>query len=340
MLLCVYLIVYGQTEEGLKTLREAEAGNASAQNLLGCYYHHGWEGFPKNNDEAIKWYKRAIRGGNEWGMFYLGLAYKNIDEEEAIYWFKKYADFWYDEFEDVPETVINLLKELGVTYDPRTKSTTTSRTSKKSDTSTNDSSSDKLLYKGIFTISNQGYNAAMGGYTNAMGSDWTVMIEIYSDYISVNGIKCNYVSTSNGWRIYRGMEVGNMTEFYKVNPSNFEMSKYNTQFNPFTGGNEVWTYSMRKGETSFSIISNSNDQYNSSNDYQGTTTTDYQQRKKDNLNRTVGETCTHCKGSKKCPACNGTKVAQGLGNTYKCNVCNSNGDCPVCDGTGKTSWNR
>lgn len=72
----------------------------------------------------------------------------------------------------------------------------------------------------------------------------------------------------------------------------------------------------------------------------GSTTSDYQQRKKDNLNRTVGENCLSCKGSGKCNACNGTKVAHGFGNTYKCNVCNENGDCPVCHGTGKTSWNR
>ena len=70
------------------------------------------------------------------------------------------------------------------------------------------------------------------------------------------------------------------------------------------------------------------------------TTTDYQQRKKETLNRTVGENCLSCKGSGKCSACNGTKVAHGFGNTYKCNVCNEHGDCPVCHGTGKTSWNR
>lgn len=68
--------------------------------------------------------------------------------------------------------------------------------------------------------------------------------------------------------------------------------------------------------------------------------TDYNERKRETLNRTYGENCKSCNGTGKCHACNGTKIASGLGNTYKCNICNENGDCPVCNGTGKTSWNR
>ena len=74
---------------------------------------------------------------------------------------------------------------------------------------------------------------------------------------------------------------------------------------------------------------------------QSTTSTDYKQRTKDILNATAGEKCLSCKGSGKCAACNGTKIAHGFGNSsYICNVCNDKGDCPVCDGTGKSSWNR
>lgn len=58
------------------------------------------------------------------------------------------------------------------------------------------------------------------------------------------------------------------------------------------------------------------------------------------LNQTMGENCLTCKGSGKCPTCNGTKIASGLGNTYKCNVCDVNGNCPSCHGSGKASWNR
>lgn len=66
----------------------------------------------------------------------------------------------------------------------------------------------------------------------------------------------------------------------------------------------------------------------------------YEQEKKDVLNKTVGEKCGACKGSGKCRACNGTKVAHSMGNTYTCTVCDKNGNCGACNGTGKTLWNR
>lgn len=78
--------------------------------------------------------------------------------------------------------------------------------------------------------------------------------------------------------------------------------------------------------------------YNGNNS--GNSTRDYKNDRKETLNRTVGEACLSCKGSGKCHACNGTKIASGFGLTHKCNLCNANGDCPTCGGTGKTSWNR
>lgn len=63
-------------------------------------------------------------------------------------------------------------------------------------------------------------------------------------------------------------------------------------------------------------------------------------RPAETLNQTVGSKCLTCHGTGKCHACNGTKVASGLGNTYKCTVCDTNGNCPSCHGTGVASWNR
>lgn len=63
-------------------------------------------------------------------------------------------------------------------------------------------------------------------------------------------------------------------------------------------------------------------------------------RKRDILNTTAGEACLTCKGTGKCPTCNGTKVTHSFYNTYKCTVCNDNGDCPTCNGAKVTSWNR
>lgn len=58
------------------------------------------------------------------------------------------------------------------------------------------------------------------------------------------------------------------------------------------------------------------------------------------LNERWGSECKSCHGTKKCPACNGSKIASSFGNTYKCEVCNENGDCPACGGSGLASWNR
>ena len=57
-----------------------------------------------------------------------------------------------------------------------------------------------------------------------------------------------------------------------------------------------------------------------------------------NTNVKFGEktmSCYICHGTGKCNACNGSKVARGLGQTYHCNVCNDDGTCPKCDGKGE-----
>lgn len=206
--------------------------------------------------------------------------------------------------------------------------------------SSSESISDGLLYEGIYTISSQGYCAELGGYNQAVGADQRVNIKIYNDYILVDGSRHDYVSSSGNWRIYGGLENFGSTFYYKVNPDNFNMSYYFTSYNNFTGQINTTTHAMAKGETTFNKYSNNNNLYNNDNSSNDNISTDYDQRKKDILNKTVGEDCTYCKGTGKCPACDGTKTAHGFGNSYKCTNCNSNGDCPVCNGTKKTSWNR
>ncbi len=64
------------------------------------------------------------------------------------------------------------------------------------------------------------------------------------------------------------------------------------------------------------------------------------ERQRQILNTVAGEKCSLCKGSGKCHACNGTKIASGMGNSYACTLCNDKGDCPLCNGSGLASWNR
>lgn len=77
-----------------------------------------------------------------------------------------------------------------------------------------------------------------------------------------------------------------------------------------------------------------------SDDDNNTTIKTHEEKKKNILNTTYGDDCQHCHGTGKCPACNGTKIAHGMGQTYACTTCDEHGNCPVCKGSGKTPWNR
>ena len=55
----------------------AERGEPDAQNYVGIYYQRGLGIVPKNIDEAINWFKKAAKGGNN-------LAKKTLLEDYKI----------------------------------------------------------------------------------------------------------------------------------------------------------------------------------------------------------------------------------------------------------------
>jgi hypothetical protein len=77
----------------------AEQGNAQAQYRLGNVYLYG-QGVPKDNDEALRWYRKAADQGNaaaEYGvgyMYFHGLSAPQ-DYAEAARWCRKAADQGY-----------------------------------------------------------------------------------------------------------------------------------------------------------------------------------------------------------------------------------------------------
>ncbi len=81
----------------LRELRPlAEAGNKTAQMLLGLMYTNG-EGVPKNRIEAIKWYRLAADQGDVSMQFLLGSMYANglgapKSDVEAARWYRLAAD--------------------------------------------------------------------------------------------------------------------------------------------------------------------------------------------------------------------------------------------------------
>lgn len=177
LLLCCVITAGAQTEEGKQTLAKAQAGDAEAQWRMGFNYDYGNEGFSKNKSEAVKWYRKSAENGNAeaqnrlgdyyyygWGiledeneaikwyrkaanqgdgsaMFMLGLIYKDINKDEAIYWFKKDMDAWYAKTGKESETSAEELRELGVYYHPSSKSSSTASSSSSGSSSSRSSSS-------------------------------------------------------------------------------------------------------------------------------------------------------------------------------------------------------
>ena len=206
-----------------------------------------------------------------------------------------------------------------------------SSTTVSSSNSTSSTSSKELLYEGDYTISNQAYNTGAGQYTNAIGSGVDIHVRVYEDYITINGTRYNYASTSGDWRIYEGVAWNNSKEYYKVNFKNYEMSMFTNTLNPFTGMFETFTRSIVKGKVYFNINNNSN-----SNNYKSSTQTKSSGNVNQETTRYVDKTCHGCHNSGKCNTCNGKGWIERLGvkGTMDCPNC-TNGRCSICGGSGK-----
>ncbi|HQN19642.1 MAG TPA: tetratricopeptide repeat protein, partial [Syntrophobacteraceae bacterium] len=71
-------------------------GNADSQNCLGRCYSHG-TGVPKDDAEAVKWYRKAAEQGEANAQANLGACYLDgtgvtKDETEAVKWYRKSAE--------------------------------------------------------------------------------------------------------------------------------------------------------------------------------------------------------------------------------------------------------
>ncbi len=110
--------------EAFKWLKKsADQGYAEAIYYLGDAYEHG-QGVQEDDKMAEKYYLSAAYKGYEDAYFSLGLLYKydSKNKNEAIYWFKKYADYTYAERGEPSPTALESLRELGVYYFPEGKS--------------------------------------------------------------------------------------------------------------------------------------------------------------------------------------------------------------------------
>ena len=71
-----------------------EIDHAASEYALAEDYYYGRNGRPKNDAEALKWYRQAAEHGNAAGQVRLGFMYANgrglaKDDVEAVKWYRK-----------------------------------------------------------------------------------------------------------------------------------------------------------------------------------------------------------------------------------------------------------
>ena len=121
--------------------KAAEGGHPEAQHELGYCYRFGEHGIPKDDESYLKWVKKSAYN-NYWpSCTSLGLYYKDINKQEAIYWFKKAADIYYKEYGEEYENIAEALHKLGVYYNPGEKGSYASSSSNGASSSHSSSSS-------------------------------------------------------------------------------------------------------------------------------------------------------------------------------------------------------
>src|ERR1043166_3692575 len=96
---------YPRTQAEVSQLRKnAEAGDAEAENMLGVMYSMG-EGVDRDKAEAVRWYHKAAKHGNSAAMFNLGAAYYNgdgvgVDDVASCAWFLLAQEAGYSQADD------------------------------------------------------------------------------------------------------------------------------------------------------------------------------------------------------------------------------------------------
>ena len=324
-------------------LKAAEQGHAEAQKNIGRFYWLG-NGVPEDRDKAESWLLKSAAQGYDGAYFSLGLFYENDNKDEAIYWFKKSMDAHYEKYGEESKSTAEKLQELGIDYHPGSKSSSITSTSSSSNSrsssssssysSSSSSSDDGLLYEGVYTRSSQGYCPQTGLYTDAIGPGFQLHIKIYDSYIIVIGTRCEYVRTSGGWKIYEGNTMFGGTEYYKVNPNNYEMSYYTYSSNPYTGGGITLVYEMKKGDAVFDIRQNNTNTYGSGYNSGSSSSGSNHNRSTSTSNQKI---CNLCHGTGTCETCAGKhRYLNPYTNKYvTCPNCGPDGRCRGCNGTGR-----
>lgn len=324
----------------------AEAGDAQAQDLLASLYKYGRGGLSQNEELAFKWAHKAAAQGNSPAMYSLGSWYEDTNKQEAIYWFKKYMDAYYQECGKEDEKTAKKLRKLGVEYHPKKSSNTASSSSSSSGSSSSSSGRStpsvghKLLYSGTYTISNRAQSRNTGQYTEAWGPDQVCKIEVYEDELVIhtdNDLTYTFDKDSGNPRAYYSTMSGEGVIY--VNPVTFTMRKEVTNSFSFGGftSTDTFVYAITKGETTYNY-NNPGAYGNNGGGYVGNGGGNpVHQGGDDNKPKTYESYCLRCGGSGKCATCNGTHsyINPLSGKYVTCPNCGTDGRFRSCGGSGK-----
>ena len=91
-----------------EVVKDAEAGNALAQCLLGLCYQIGTKGLTQDYKEAVKWYTKSAEQGNAMAQGLLGFCYLDgigvaQDYKEAVKWLTMSAEQGYAQAKEALE---------------------------------------------------------------------------------------------------------------------------------------------------------------------------------------------------------------------------------------------
>jgi len=83
------MLNYGNEKEAvLFLIKAAEQNNVSAQYKLSECYLIGEKGLPKDENERLKWLRRAAENGHSNASYDLGEYYRYKDKDEALKWYR------------------------------------------------------------------------------------------------------------------------------------------------------------------------------------------------------------------------------------------------------------
>ncbi len=184
------------------------------------------------------------------------------------------------------------------------------------------------------------------GVAAAGVTTWAVIESSKIESVDNGNMYVNSVASENPSQLSNMNEVFNQIMAKTIQEGQFqEQVEYNqarTAWQQMTGNDlSIDEWRAQKGQALMNMQAQGIDvnvDTNSNDDYWSETNRKERQRRI--LNTVVGEKCSLCKGSRKCHACHGSKIASGMGIDRVCTSCNDKGDCPACNGTGLSSWNR